>query len=107
MNVFYPQAYYYGYAQAPYYREPDGMPPAVSSGGTITPGGTVTTVQPLYEESYIENILRLNRGKLGTFYMTYDSNSEWNARIFKGIIEAAGRDHIVISDQTQVKDSCY
>ncbi|MFD2117738.1 spore coat protein GerQ [Paenibacillus yanchengensis] len=52
------------------------------------------------EESYVENILRLNRGKIGTFYMTYENNSEWNAKIFRGVIEAAGRDHIIISDPT-------
>ncbi|MGI2295179.1 MULTISPECIES: spore coat protein GerQ [unclassified Paenibacillus] len=73
------------------------MPPAVPSGSVITPqGGTMTP--PATEESYVENILRLNRGKAATFYMTYENNSEWNAKIFKGIIEAAGRDHIVISD---------
>ncbi|SES18697.1 spore coat protein GerQ [Salipaludibacillus aurantiacus] len=50
------------------------------------------------EMSYIENILRLNRGKVGTFYMTFENNDRWNAKIFKGVIEAAGRDHIIISD---------
>ena len=50
------------------------------------------------EQSYIENILRLNRGKLATVYMTFENNREWNAKIFKGIIEAAGRDHIILSD---------
>ncbi|UTR16330.1 spore coat protein GerQ [Salipaludibacillus sp. LMS25] len=50
------------------------------------------------EQSYIENILRLNRGRIGTFYMTYENNEKWNAKIFKGVIEAAGRDHIIISD---------
>jgi spore germination protein Q len=30
--------------------------------------------------------------------MTYENNREWNAKVFRGIIEAAGRDHIVISD---------
>lgn len=50
------------------------------------------------EESYIENILRLNRGKLGTFYFTFENNKEWNAKIIKGYIEAAGRDHLIISD---------
>lgn len=50
------------------------------------------------EQSFIENILRLNRGKVGTFYMTYENNDKWNAKIFKGVIEAAGRDHIIISD---------
>ncbi|WP_280771279.1 spore coat protein GerQ [Salipaludibacillus daqingensis] len=50
------------------------------------------------EMSYIENILRLNRQRVGTFYMTYENNEKWNAKIFKGVIEAAGRDHIIISD---------
>jgi spore germination protein Q len=30
--------------------------------------------------------------------MTYENNTQWNAKIFKGKIEAAGRDHIIISD---------
>jgi spore germination protein Q len=30
--------------------------------------------------------------------MTYENNREWNAKIFKGKVEAAGRDHIIISD---------
>ncbi|WP_232718653.1 spore coat protein GerQ [Bacillus sp. FJAT-45037] len=50
------------------------------------------------EQSFIENILRLNRGKIGTFYMTFENNEEWNAKIFIGRVEEAGRDHIVISD---------
>ncbi|HJV45943.1 MAG TPA: spore coat protein GerQ [Bacillota bacterium] len=50
------------------------------------------------EQSYIENILRLNKGKVGTFYFTYENNSQWNAKIYRGVIEAAGRDHIIISD---------
>lgn len=50
------------------------------------------------EESYIENIIRLNRGKIGTFYMTYSDSNEWRDRIYRGVIEAAGVDHIIISD---------
>ncbi len=50
------------------------------------------------EQSYIENILRLNLGKTATIYMTYENNKEWNAKIFKGTLEAAGRDHIIIKD---------
>jgi spore germination protein Q len=60
--------------------------------GSMTPGGLPV------EQSYIENILRLNLGKIGTFYMTYENNTQWNAKIFKGTLEAAGRDHIIISD---------
>lgn len=48
------------------------------------------------QQSYIENILRLNRGKLGTFHLTFEGN---NQRTFTGIIEAAGRDHIILSEE--------
>ena len=76
--------------------------PQTPNGSTLMPGaGLQTGVNvpglPL-EESYIENILRLNLGKMATIYMTYENNSEWNAKIFKGKLEAAGRDHIIISD---------
>lgn len=50
------------------------------------------------EQSYIENILRLNKGKIATVYATFENNTQWNAKIFKGAIEAAGRDHLILSD---------
>jgi len=68
----------------------------VPSGVPMTPPGIAPGFQP--EESYVENILRMNLGKVATLYMTYENNSEWNAKIFKGVLEAAGRDHIIISD---------
>ncbi|MBB6678269.1 spore coat protein GerQ [Cohnella lubricantis] len=81
---------------------PGVTPPAVTSGSVVTPTG-MTLPAPPREESYVENILRMNLGKVGTFYMTYENNSEWNAKIFKGVVEAAGRDHIVLSDPTTGK----
>jgi len=74
-------------------------PFAATTGDLITPSGTTVTA-PQFEQSYVENILRLNLGKVGTFYMTYENNCDWNAKIFRGVIEAAGRDHIIISDTT-------
>ncbi|MBM7580328.1 spore coat protein GerQ [Jeotgalibacillus terrae] len=88
------------------------MNPSYSMGqyGTGQYGGYYPNVQyygqqqaqpqarPRVEESYIENIFRLNRGKPTTVYMTFENNKEWNAKIFKGIIEAAGRDHLILSD---------
>ena len=50
------------------------------------------------EQSYIENILRLNKGKLATLYFSYPDSVEWRDRTYTGIIEAAGRDHIIVSD---------
>lgn len=63
-----------------------------------TPMQPPTSVSGRDEESYIENILRLNRGKIGTFYFTYENNNQWNSLVIRGMIETAGRDHIVLSD---------
>jgi spore germination protein Q len=119
------QGYYRG-TTAPQYMHPQYQQPKPQMqglGGLSTPGGSYIPGTPVgpgmtgtpgmpgtpgipgmpalpTEESYIENILRLNLGKTGTFYLTYENNKEWNAKIFKGRIEAAGRDHIIISDPT-------
>lgn len=77
----------------PSYQVP--FPP--TSQPTPTGGPQVPGMLPV-EESYIENILRLNKGKLVTIHSTFENNKEWNAKIFKGLIEAAGRDHVIISD---------
>lgn len=53
--------------------------------------------QTLNEQSYIENILRLNLGKVCTVYMNFE-NSQWGSKIFKGVLKAAGKDHIIIKD---------
>ncbi|MFC4303855.1 spore coat protein GerQ [Cohnella boryungensis] len=74
------------------------MTPPPITGVPITPSGVALPGVPTQEESYVENILRMNLGKVATLYMTYENNSEWNAKIFKGVLEAAGRDHIIISD---------
>ncbi|HOA63369.1 MAG: spore coat protein GerQ [Acholeplasmataceae bacterium] len=56
-----------------------------------------------FEQSYIENILRLNRGKVATVYMNFEG-SQWGSKIFKGIVLAAGRDHLILKDlQSEVR----
>ena len=50
------------------------------------------------EQSYVENILRMNKGKVASFYMTFPDAGEWKDRIFTGVVEQAARDHFVISD---------
>ena len=81
--------------------QPAGFPMATPSG----PSFAVPTV-PLggvREESFIENILRFNHGKIGTFYFTYQGNNKWNAMVYHGRVETAGRDHIIISDPSSGK----
>jgi len=50
------------------------------------------------EQSYVENILRMNKGKVASFYMSFPDSNEWRDRIFTGVVEQAARDHVVISD---------
>lgn len=97
------------------YQNPYTPKPPINERQTFIPPQTPPPTQPTYppqtpysspygpmtgfvEESYIENILRLNRGKVGTFYFTYSDSNEWRDRIYKGVIEAAGRDHLILSD---------
>ncbi|QBP42154.1 spore coat protein GerQ [Paenisporosarcina antarctica] len=75
----------------PAYQQQQMTPPAI-------PAGTRPQQPPTQEESYIENILRLNKGKVATFYLTFANNREWNAKVVTGVIEAAGRDHVIVSD---------
>jgi len=71
------------------------FPPGFTSpvAGQSPIAGNVPGMLPI-EQSYVENILRLNRGKLVTAYMTFENSSEQQA--FKGTIEAAGRDHLIL-----------
>lgn len=63
------------------------------------PEGATVGGLPL-EQSYIENILRLNKGKFAKVYMSFDGgeSGQYTPITFSGIIEAAGRDHIILSD---------
>lgn len=70
-----------------------------------TPPGNInyTANEMQYEQSYIENILRLNKGKQVTVHMTFPDSEQFRDREFRGIIEQSGRDHIILSDPTTGK----
>ena len=55
------------------------------------------------EQSYIENILRLNKGKQVRVHMTFPDSNEFRDREFNGIIEQSGRDHIILSEPSTGK----
>jgi spore germination protein Q len=78
---------------------PTGFPPQQVGFPTGQGQGIAAQVPGMLpiEESYIENIFRLNKGKLVTVFATFENNSQWNAKQWKGIIEAAGRDHLILS----------
>lgn len=66
--------------------------------GPIPIKGPYGNIGARQEESYIENILRVNVGKLVRIYMTYDGSKQWTDKAYEGILEAAGRDHIIVKD---------
>lgn len=50
------------------------------------------------EQIYIENILKLNTGKKAKFYITIPGSDEYQSKVFEGIIEQTGKDHIILSN---------
>ena len=73
------------------------------SGNTVPNQQSVPSYQdqyggPIEEQSYIENILRLNRGKKARLHVTVPGSIEWQDRVFDGIIEQAGKDHVILSN---------
>lgn len=56
-----------------------------------------------FEQSYIENILRMNKGKKATVHMTFPDSEQFRDREFSGIIEQSGRDHIILSEPSTGK----
>ena len=63
-------------------------------------GNTQSNIVPNIpmEQSYIENILRANKGKTIKAYVSFPDASDWKNKIFEGRIEQAGRDHLIISN---------
>ncbi|PKG22570.1 spore coat protein GerQ [Niallia nealsonii] len=97
----YPQGYGATPGQTPAYGTQQYIPPQTQVPPQPAQQPQVSQALPgqlPIEASYIENILRLNKGKLATVYATFENNREWNAKIFKGVVEAAGRDHLILSD---------
>ena len=87
-----------------YYQNPT-FPGVGLNGNTVPNQQTIDSIDmqkkmfPLNEEqSYIENILRLNKGKKAKFYITIPGSKEFTDKIFEGIIEQAGKDHIIVSN---------
>lgn len=89
-------------AYYPWFQQQTGTPTMPSGGIIQTPGSGQTGVEVPgmlpSEQSYIENIFRLNKGKQVIVYMTFEGSNEWNSKAFRGIVEAAGRDHLILSD---------
>jgi spore germination protein Q len=89
-----------------YYTQPL-YPSSTMQPGSPMPSGTPNqqmvppmdqVMQAGEQQSFIENILRINKGKIVKVYMSFPDSVDWRDKVFTGVIEAAGRDHLVISD---------
>ena len=77
-----------------YYKNPS-YPSSMRPADTyVSPSQT----EIMSEQSYVENILRMNKGKKVKAYVSYSDSVEWRDKIFEGVIEQAGRDHLILSD---------
>ena len=77
---------------------PTTNPPGNLNNITSPPGNISYQTSLPIEQSLIENILRLNKGKKVKVYASYPDSNEWRDKIYFGIIEESGRDHLILSD---------
>ncbi|WP_342513291.1 spore coat protein GerQ [Sporosarcina sp. FSL K6-1522] len=88
----------------PTYQNQHITPPQVTipSGRPPSPGVPIGPLPgpPAREQSYIENILRLNIGQPGTFHFSFEHalESGKNTKAIVGTVVAAGRDHVILDE---------
>ncbi len=66
----------------------------------VTPNIEPPQDLPEFQVSYIENILRSNKGKNVKVYYSYPDSEKWKDVEYNGVIEEAGIDHVIIKDST-------
>ena len=64
---------------------------------------TPSTNPGAISQAYLGNIIKLNVGKLGTFYFTYSDSTKWRDKSYVGVVEEAGRDYFIIREQNSEK----
>ncbi|MGM9985884.1 MAG: spore coat protein GerQ [Bacillaceae bacterium] len=96
---------YYPYDYDAYFRPTD--PPQTIQGTQpmmpTSPQMTQTTqqVMPSADQTYVEQIIRFNRGNFAYVYMTFPGSGPSGTsinKVFYGMILSAGRDHIILRD---------
>ena len=92
--------------QNPYIQQPMPMPIPMPPPVT-TPSGR--SAFPPGEQSYIENILRLNIGNPGIFHFSFANTlgEVMNTRNITGTVEAAGRDHVIVRETATGKQFLF
>jgi spore germination protein Q len=83
-----------------YYWNPPYQNQHVAPPQVTIPAGGRPPGPPQREQSYIENVLRLNIGEPGIFYFSFERAiaEAVNTRNIAGTVEAAGRDHVIVKE---------
>ena len=92
---------YYWNPQQGYAQNPSQGFPTSAQQGVPSPFPPAQPATPALrrEESYIENILRLNRSKPGNFFFSFENAIEGSkTKQIRGVVEAAGRDHVILRE---------
>lgn len=53
---------------------------------------------PPTQEQYMESVLKKTEPVKAKVYMTFPDSTEWRDRVFEGILEASGRDYLIIHE---------
>lgn len=58
----------------------------------------ISSINPTY---YSQTVIRRNKGKNATFYLSFSDSVEWRDKVFTGIIEDAGPDFVLLKDNNK------
>lgn len=90
-----------GQMQQPPQMAPQMMPQMAPQ--MVPPTTIPLNVRGVAEQSFIENILRLNTDMLGTFYFSFEravTAAGTNVKRITGYVQQAGRDHVIIKEKS-------
>jgi spore germination protein Q len=77
------------------------------SGSPLIQGWDDASVSQQRQRVYSEDLLLRNIGKTVTVYLTFENNTQWNAKKFTGTLRGVGRDYIVVRDRQTGKDHMF
>lgn len=84
------------------------QPSYIPSQSSSPPTGGIAEYSAYFDNqnqntTYSEDILNKNIGKYVKVYMSFADSIEWRDRVFEGILEAWGKDFMLINDKQNKK----
>ena len=92
-----------GYTYIPNQNTTNQVPNLIPSQSSSAPVPNLGSQYNYNQNDYAENLLKENIGKTIEVYVSFSDSVEWRDSIFRGKLEDAGRDYLLIYDQTSNK----